>query len=204
MAQTPAARPVWKPQVPKPLVYLVGFAPAAVYFYLGVVNALGADPIAALERALGLWAFRFLLLALAISPLRRFLKIDLMRYRRAIGLLAFYYAALHVVAYIYLDHGFNWSEIVADIIKRPYITIGMLSLSILSLLAITSNSLSIVKLGGAWAKLHRLVYIAAVGAALHFLMLVKSWPIEPLLYAAATIGLLSTRLRRPRSTSRPA
>ncbi len=183
-------------RLPKLAVYAVGFVPAVWLFGEGFADALGADPIATLERSLGLWAMRFLLASLAITPLRRLLRIDLLRYRRALGLLAFYYAALHLAAYGALDHGFDWGAILADIAKRPYVTLGMLSFCILAPLAITSNAAAIAWLGGkAWARLHCLVYIAAAAAALHFLLVVKSWPLEPLVYAALTVALLAYRAR---------
>jgi methionine sulfoxide reductase heme-binding subunit len=182
-------------RIPKLAVYVAGLVPAAWTFYLGLQDRLGPEPIKALEQELGLWSLRFLLLCLAISPLRR-AGLDLLRYRRALGLLAFYYAALHLAAYVALDHGFDWPAIGRDILKRPYVTIGMAAFVILVPLAATSNSAAIRRLGGkAWARLHRLVYVAAILAAAHFLLIVKSWPAEPLFYAAATAVLLAARAR---------
>src|SRR3954454_4247484 len=178
-------------------LYLVGIIPAAWTFYLGVMDQLGADPLKVLERSLGEWALRFLIASLAVTPLRQTFGINLLRYRRAIGLLAFYYAGLHLITYVVLDQGFDWAAIWADIVKRPYITIGMASFLVLVPLAITSNNASIRRLGGqAWARLHKLVYVAAAGAALHFVLVVKSWPREPLVYAAIVAGLLLYRLLR--------
>jgi methionine sulfoxide reductase heme-binding subunit len=192
-----------RPQLPRLVVYFAGFVPAASSFYLGAVDALGPDPINALERGLGLWAFRFLLASLAVTPLRRLAGIDLMRYRRALGLLAFYYAALHLWVYAALDHGYDGRVIVADIVKRPYVTLGMLGLLILTPLALTSSNAAIAKMGAvAWSRLHRLVYVAGAAAALHFLLLVKSWSVEPIAYAALTAGLLGVRLWKPRRNRR--
>jgi sulfoxide reductase heme-binding subunit YedZ len=185
------------PQVPKIAIYLVGFIPAIWLFYAGITDQLGADPMRYLEQGLGLWALRFLIATLTITPLRQLFNINLLRYRRALGLLAFYYAALHLTTYLVLDQGLDVSAIVADIVKRPYITIGMATFVILVPLALTSNNASIRRMGGqAWAKLHRLVYLAAIGAALHFLLVVKSWPPEPLVYAAIVAVLLGYRLVR--------
>ncbi|WP_457089760.1 protein-methionine-sulfoxide reductase heme-binding subunit MsrQ [Microvirga sp. P5_D2] len=185
------------PQVPKILVYMVGFIPAVWLFYAGIMDQLGADPMRYLEQALGLWALRFLIATLTVTPLRQLVGINLLRYRRAIGLLAFYYALLHLTTYLVLDQGLDFGLIIADIIKRPYITIGMATFVVLVPLAITSNNASIRRLGGqAWAKLHRLVYIAAIGAALHFILVVKSWPMEPMVYAAIIAVLLGYRLVR--------
>jgi methionine sulfoxide reductase heme-binding subunit len=192
------------------IIYVAGLLPAAWYFYLGVTDQLGADPQNTLERTLGLWALRFLILALAITPLRRLGGPNLIRYRRAIGLLAFYYAALHLTVYLVLDKGLDLAAIWADIIKRPYITVGMLAFTILVPLAITSNSTMIRRLGAAtWQRLHRLVYVATAAAAIHFIMLVKAWPPEPLVYAGIIAILLLLRLwfhvqKKSRAHSRPA
>jgi sulfoxide reductase heme-binding subunit YedZ len=174
-------------------IYIVGVVPAVWYFYAGINNQLGADPLNVLERALGLWALRLLVAGLAITPLRRLGGPNLIRYRRAIGLLAFYYAALHLTTYLVLDQGLDLAAIWADIVKRPYITVGMLAFIVLVPLAVTSNGPSIRRLGARWNSLHRLVYVAAAAGALHFIMLVKVWPLEPLLYAALVAGLLLFR-----------
>jgi sulfoxide reductase heme-binding subunit YedZ len=175
-------------------LYAIGLAPAAWTFYLGLNDQLGADPMKTLERTLGLWALRFLIAGLAITPLRRLGGPNLIRYRRTLGLLAFYYAALHVAVYAGLDQGLDLAAIGKDILKRPYITIGMLAFLILIPLAATSNATMIKRLGGAaWQRLHRWVYLAAAAAALHFLLLVKSWPAEPIIYAAIVAALLLFR-----------
>jgi sulfoxide reductase heme-binding subunit YedZ len=198
------------PQVPKIAVYIIGFIPAVWLFYAGVTDRLGADPMRYLEQALGLWALRFLIGSLAITPLRQLLGINLLRYRRAIGLLAFYYAALHLITYLVLDQGLDLAAIWADIVKRPYITIGMATFVILLPLALTSNNAAIRRMGGqAWARLHRLVYLAAIGAVLHFILVVKSWPTEPLVYAAIVAALLGyrivrSRVKKPAPRQRPA
>ena len=184
-------------RVPVWLVYAVGFVPAIAYFSLGVMDRLGADPLKVLERELGEWALRFLIAGLTVTPLREVLGVNLLRYRRAIGLLAFYYAALHLITYLVLDQGLDFAAIWADIVKRPYITIGMTSFLLLVPLAVTSNNAAIRRLGAvAWARLHRLVYIAAAGGALHYVLLVKSWPLEPLVYAAIVAALLGYRALR--------
>lgn len=182
-------------RVPRWLVYGVGFVPAVHLFGLGVLDRLGADPMRVLEQELGEWALTFLIASLTVTPLRRSAGINLLRFRRAIGLLAFSYAALHLLTYLVLDQGLDWAAIGADILKRPYITVGMASFALLVPLAVTSNNASIRRMGGqAWARLHRLVYVAAAGAALHYILLVKSWPLKPLVYAAITAALLLYRL----------
>lgn len=183
-------------RVPVWLVYAVGFIPAAATFTLGVMDQLGADPLNTLERDLGEWALRFLIAGLCVTPLRQLAGINLLRYRRAFGLLAFYYAALHLTTYLVLDQGLAWAAIGADIIKRPYITIGMAAFVLLVPLALTSNNASIRRLGSRWNRLHKLVYAAAAGGALHFIMLQKAWPLEPLVYAAIIAALLAYRVFR--------
>jgi sulfoxide reductase heme-binding subunit YedZ len=131
---------------------------------------------------------------LAVTPLRRLGGPSLLRYRRAIGLLAFYYALLHFTVYTLLDQSLDLGAIWEDIVKRPYITVGMLALAVLVPLAITSNNVMIRRMGGAaWQRLHRWVYLACAAAALHFIMLVKSWSPEPIVYAAAIAALLLYR-----------
>jgi sulfoxide reductase heme-binding subunit YedZ len=189
-------------------IYIVGLVPAVWTFYLGLTDQLGADPQNTLERTLGLWALRFLIVALAITPLRRLGGPSLIRYRRAIGLLGFYYACLHLTVYLVLDQGLDLAAIWADIVKRPYITVGMLAFAILVPLAITSNNAMIRRLGSrGWQRLHRLVYVATAAAAIHFVMLVKSWwTPEPAIYAGLVTALLLFRLwpkRRRLSQPRP-
>lgn len=184
-------------------LYGLGLAPAAWTFALAVSDQLGADPLKVLERSLGLWALRFLVVGLAITPLRRLGGPNLIRYRRTVGLLAFIYAVFHVTVYLWLDQGLDPGLIWKDIVKRPYITIGLMSFLILIPLAVTSNATMIKRLGGAaWQRLHRWVYLAAAAAALHFIMLVKAWPAEPFVYAAIVAALLlfraaDRRFRRP-------
>jgi methionine sulfoxide reductase heme-binding subunit len=188
-------------------LYAIGLMPAVVTFWLGVIDRLGPEPIKALEHTLGLWALRFLIASLCVTPLRDLFGIRLLAYRRTLGLLAFYYALLHLLAWLVLDQGFAWNAIVKDILKRPYITIGMAAFVILIPLAVTSNAAMIKRLGAAaWQRLHRLVYLAAVLAAVHFIMVVKAWPPEPLVYAAIVAMLLLYRAvaawRRPPARAR--
>jgi sulfoxide reductase heme-binding subunit YedZ len=179
-------------------VYALGLIPAAAAFGAGAAGLAGPDPIRALEQSLGLWALRFLLAALCVTPLRRFFGVNLLRYRRALGLLAFFYASLHLLAFVGLDHTFNWPEIFHEILKRPYAFIGMACLLLLIPLAASSTDAMIERLGAKnWTRLHKLVYPAAGLAAAHFLFAVKSWPLEPLLYAAAAAALLALRLAPP-------
>jgi len=175
-------------------LYLAGAVPGAWVFWLALNNQLGADPVKELEHQLGLWALRFLIAGLAVTPIRRFGGPSLIRFRRALGLLAFFYAAAHLASYLLFDQGLDLHAIGKDILKRPYIAIGMASFAILVPLAATSNALTIKRLGAAaWQKLHRWVYVAAIAAAAHFLLVVKSWPAEPIVYAAIVAVLLLIR-----------
>jgi sulfoxide reductase heme-binding subunit YedZ len=180
--------------VPKAAVYVLGILPGLWIFWLAVTNNLGADPLRSLEHLLGLWSLRFIIGGLAVTPLRRLGGPSLLRYRRALGLLAFFYAFAHLLVYLVLDQGLSLKAIGADLLKRPYITIGMLAFAILVPLAVTSNNAMIKKMGAAaWQRLHRWVYLAALAAAAHFIMVVKAWPPEPLIYAAIVAALLLIR-----------
>ncbi len=190
--------PDWVNRVPKAGLYVLGFVPAVWFFYLGFSNQLGGNPVKELEHALGLWSLRFIVAGLAITPLRRQAGVNLLRFRRAVGLLAFYYALLHFGVYLVFDQGLVFERIVKDIVRRPYIIAGMVAFILMIPLAATSNRISIRTLGGkAWARLHRLVYLSAIAAAVHFLLVVKSWPPEPLVYAALIAALLCYRLIEP-------
>ena len=179
-------------------VYLVGASPGAWVFYEGFTDQLGADPVNTLERTLGLWALRFLVIGLAITPLRRLGGPNLVRYRRAIGLLAFFYAASHLCTYVYYDLELDFSAVWKEIVKRPYITVGFAAFLILVPLAITSNNAMIKRLGGPnWNRLHKLVYAASALGAIHYLMVVKTWKIgsgTPIIYAVLVLALLAFRL----------
>jgi methionine sulfoxide reductase heme-binding subunit len=181
--------------LPRWPLYIGGAIPGLWIFWLALNNKLGADPVSTLEHLLGLWALRFILAGLVITPLRRLGGPSLIRFRRALGLLAFFYALAHLLAYLIFDRGLDGHEIIADIIKRPYITVGMFAFAILAPLAVTSNSATIKRMGAAaWQKLHRWIYVAAIAAVAHFIMSVKSWPAEPLIYAAIAAALLLVRV----------
>ena len=180
--------------IPAWLVYIVGSTPAIYYFYLAFTNQLGADPLARLEHSLGEWALRFLILGLAITPLMRWANIRLIKYRRSVGLVAFAYIVLHFNVYLILDRQFRWWEIWGDIIMRWYITLGTLGFLLLLPLAITSNNASVRKLGGAkWQKLHKLVYPAALLGAIHYVLLKKTWEVEPIIYFLIIAVLVALR-----------
>ena len=182
-------------KVPVWLLYLLGALYPGWLLYLGVTGGLGPDPVKALEHALGEAALQLLIVGLAVTPLRRFLGLNLLKFRRSVGVLAFTYVALHFLVWLLLDVQIL-SQVFNDIIKRPYITIGMVGFALMLPLALTSNNLSLRRLGAArWRRLHLLTYPAVLLAALHFVMLVKGFQIEPLIYLSVVLFLLLCRIR---------
>ncbi len=181
--------------IPRWAVYLVGIAPGVFIFWQALNDQLGPDPLKPLEHSLGLWALRFIIAGLAVTPLRRLGGPSLIRYRRALGILAFFYACAHLLVYLVFDQSLDVRGIVSDILRRPYITIGMFAFLVLTPLAITSNAPMIKRLGAAaWQKLHRWVYVAAIAGTVHFLMSVKTWPIDRLVYPVLIATLLLIRI----------
>lgn len=186
-------------RVPAWPIYILGILPAVWFFYLGLTGGLGVEPINALERKLGEFALQLFITVMAITPLRKFTGISLIKYRRALGLIVFFYVAVHLLTWLFLDVQI-WNQIWKDILKRPYITIGMAAFTMLIPLAITSNNWSIRKLGPmAWKRLHWFSYPAVVLGAVHFIMVQKVWEAEPLIYLTVICALLATRLRLPRA-----
>lgn len=173
MTRLPAALPQHVRSASVWALYAVGLVPAAWGFWLGVTGRLPGNPVKEFEHLLGLWALRFLIATLAVTPLRDLFGINALRYRRALGLLAFWYVLMHFTAYMVLDQYLNFAAIVEDIARRPFITIGMAGFAMLIPLALTSNRWSIRKLGRRWGKLHQLVYVIAAAGALHYAMSVK-------------------------------
>lgn len=180
-------------RVPTWLVYAVLLLPVPYLLYLAQTGGLGREPIKALEHELGEIALQLLIAGLTITPLRRYLGVNLLKFRRAFGVLAFTYVTLHLSVWLALDIGLL-SQIWTDILKRPYITIGMASFILLLPLAMTSNNLSVRKLGAGWRKLHRLSYVAVLLGGLHYIMLTKTWSVEPLVYMLAILLLLVLRI----------
>ncbi|MCM2475639.1 protein-methionine-sulfoxide reductase heme-binding subunit MsrQ [Rhizobium sp. CG5] len=179
-------------------LYAIGLIPGLWAFYQGIFGGLGADPVRTFEHLLGLWALRFLCLGLLVTPIRDLFGVNLIAYRRALGLLAFYYVLAHFTVYLTLDRGLIFSSIFGDIAKRPYIMLGMAALVMLIPLALTSNRWSIRKLGVRWVKLHKLVYGVIAAAALHYALSLKAITAEPAFYITVVIVLLVYRLVRPK------
>lgn len=198
-------------RVPAWPLYILGLIPLAWLAWLiasgDLTGGFGVDPVKTLEHKVGKIGLQFLVATLCVTPLRRLTGISLIKYRRALGLLSFFYIALHLLVWLGLDIQFRWDEIGADILKRPYITIGMAGFAAMVPLAVTSNTLSIRRMGAAaWGRLHRLTYLAAAAGATHYMMLVKAWPLEPMLYLGAVAVLLALRVlwSRRRTAVRPA
>ncbi len=177
-------------------IYVIGFVPAAASFWLGATGGLGADPVRAFEQTLGLWALRFLILTLAVTPLRELAGVNFLRFRRALGLLAFWYVVMHFTVYLTLDRGLLWDTIIPDIVRRPFITLGFAAFVLLVPLAATSNRLSIRRLGRNWRLLHRLVYVAISLAAIHYLLATKVLDPTQVLHVGLVVVLLGYRLVR--------
>ena len=181
----------------KPALFVLALMPLALLIYRGLNNHLGANPVETINRFTGDWVLRFLLATLAVTPLRRLFGWNaLLRYRRMLGLFAFFYVCLHFLSYAWLDQYFAIADIIKDVAKRPYITVGFACFLMLIPLAATSTNAMIRRLGARrWQRLHRLVYLVGVGGIVHFLWLVKSDLREPLIYGAILAILLGFRLR---------
>lgn len=186
----------------KPLLFAAALVPLALLALATRSGTLGPDPVATLEHVTGLWALRFLLASLAITPLRRVTGWHgLVRYRRMLGLFAFFYATLHLVIYLVVDLGGFLAQIFGEIAKKPFITVGFLAWLLMVPLAITSTKGMMRRLGRRWSQVHRLVYAIGLLAVLHFLWQVK-WgetiaAIEPVVYAAIFAVLMLARLVAP-------
>lgn len=179
----------------KAIVLFIGLVPAALLLWAGLNDRLGPDPAKLLVDETGLWAIRFLFLSLAMTPLRRVTGFSLwMRYRRMLGLFSLFYAFLHVISYVFLLFGAQWSQLVTELVKRPYILVGSLALLLMVPLGLTSTKGWQRRLGRRWRSLHRLVYPVSLLALLHFawvnkLGILVVWP-----YALALALMLGLRL----------
>ncbi len=195
----------------KPFVFLLCLWPAA-WLTAGLValqtgdassaaaRALGVNPVETVQDTLGIWGLRFLLATLTITPLRVIGGWPWMQaFRRMLGLFAFFYVALHFLWYLFVDQAFDWQQLLADVVKRPYVTAGFTAFLLLVPLAVTSTRRAMRRLGRRWQTLHRLVYVAAILGCVHFWWQVKADIREPLIYAGILTVLLGWRLYRSRS-----
>ncbi|APX13997.1 sulfoxide reductase heme-binding subunit YedZ [Tateyamaria omphalii] len=180
-------------KVPTWAVYIVSLIPVPVLLYMAQTGGLGREPIGALEHKLGEIALQLVIVGLCISPLRRFAGVNLIRFRRAVGVLAFIYVLLHLLVWAVLDVQ-TLDRVIADVIKRPYITIGMAAFVLMVPLALTSNNMSVRWLGPVWRRLHLLTYPIAILASVHFIWLSKGFQLEPLVYLSVILGLLALRV----------
>lgn len=182
-------------RIPAWTIYIVGAA-YAVWEFWRALNQIGpylVEPINVLERAYGEIALILLVVGLMVTPLRKWLGLNLLKFRRAVGVTAFFFVLAHFLVFAILDVQ-SLERVWTEIVKRPYVTVGMVSFLMLIPLAVTSNNLSVRKLGAAsWRKLHKLTYPAAILGAVHYLWLVKGFQLEPIIYLVVIVGLIATR-----------
>lgn len=179
----------------KPAIFLAALAPFLYLLFRTFTGRLTANPIEDITLTTGIWALRFLVVTLAITPLRRVTGWNrVIQYRRMLGLFAFFYATLHVATFVVLDHYFDFERIFADVVKRPYITMGSIAFLSMLPLALTSTKGWIRRLGRKWQRLHRLIYVSGIAAAVHYLWKVKVMIGSPVYYAAIVGALLVFRL----------
>jgi len=180
----------------KTVVFGAALGPLARIVFKGLTNDLGANPIEFITRSTGEWVLVFLMATLSITPLRKLTGIaELIRFRRMLGLFAFFYGCLHLTTYVWLDQDFNFAGMVPDIYKRPFITAGFTAFMLMLPLALTSTRGWITRLGGRrWQNLHRLIYFSALAGVIHFLWLVKRVTIRPQTYAVIFAALMLARV----------
>ncbi|SRR5579871_357668 len=179
----------------KPVVFLVCLVPLGLLVWRGLTGHLGANPIEFITHSTGDWTLIFLLITLAITPLRKITRLyALISFRRMLGLYAFFYGFLHLMTYVWLDKFFDVHEMLKDIAKRKFITAGMTAFVLMIPLAVTSTKWAIRKLGKRWQVLHRLIYFSAAAGVIHYIWLVKADLKKPLEYAAVLGALLLYRV----------
>jgi len=180
----------------KVVIFINSLVPLALMGWDWYQQKLGANPVEFLTRTTGMLTLVFLLISLAVTPLRKLTSVQwLIQFRRMLGLYAFFYGFLHLVTYIWFDRTFNLKGTIEDIYARPFIAVGMLSFFLMVPLAITSTKASIKRLGGKrWARLHKLVYVAAIGGVVHFWLLVKSDTRLPIRFAFVLAVLFGSRI----------
>lgn len=180
-------------RIPAWPIYLIGAAWAGWLFWLGLTGGLGVEPINALEREYGEVALKLLVLGLVVTPLRKHAGINLLKFRRAIGVTAFFFVLAHFLVFAILDVQ-SLERVWTEVVKRPYVTVGTLSFLMLIPLALTSNNAAVRRLGASsWRQLHKLTYPAAILGAVHYLWLVKGFQIEPIVYLVIICGLIGIR-----------
>lgn len=179
----------------KAAVFVLCLVPLARLVYGAFANTLGANPIEAITRSTGWWALSFLMLTLCVTPLRKLTGANwLLRLRRMLGLYAFFYALAHFTTFVWFDHWFDVGEILKDVVKRPFVTVGFAAFLLLWPLALTSTNAMVRRLGRNWQRLHRLVYVVAVLGVVHYWWLVKRDLTEPIAFSLVLAVLLGLRL----------
>lgn len=195
----------WMTRVIKPALFVLCLVPAALLLWDTATHHLGANPVEKLNHRTGLWTLRLLLITLSVTPFRRLTGWNsVIRLRRMFGLYTFFYASLHFSTWLVFDHFFNLQEIVKDIVKRPYITVGFTAFVMLIPLAVTSTNKWVKRLGSRWSKLHQLVYVIATLGVLHYLWLVKADVRDPVIYGSLLAALLGYRAWVRRAAMIPA
>lgn len=186
----------WEKRILKPVVFLLSLLPFSLLLWKAYTGDLSANPIKDITEETGIWTLRFLMITLSITPLRKITGwARFARFRRMVGLFAFFYGFLHFTTYIYLDQFFAFDEIIKDVAKRPFITVGFTAFVLMIPLAVTSPNRVVKWIGGKrWTLIHRLVYIVATAGVIHYLWLVKADTIRPLRYGAVLSILLIYRL----------
>ena len=180
----------------KPLVFIACLVPFALLLKGAIEGDLGANPLERVTDVTGQWGLRLLLLTLAVTPLRRLTGwVWLQRFRRMLGLFVFFYISLHFLTWVWLDQELAWGNIVVDIAKRPYVTVGFTAWLLLLPLAATSTRGMMRRLGRRWQRLHRAIYLIGLLGVLHYIWLVKADLLEPLIYASLLGMLLAVRWR---------
>ena len=183
--------------LPVSLLYFILLVPIPLYFYWGVINQLGPDPLRVLEHKYGELGLLFLLITLSISPLSRYAKINLIKFRRCVGLVAFYYVISHICVYFFLDIGLSTDLLLSDLQKGYYIIAGFFAFITLIPLALTSNNFSLRKLNvRIWNKIHSFVYVAIILSIFHFILMSKTWTGELYFYTLVTVIILVLKLKR--------
>ena len=189
-------------RLPTGVVWAAAFVPMAWLVWLTATGGLGPDPVKALEHSLGEWGLRLLLASLAVTPLMR-LGLRLVRFRCALGVAGFAYVVAHFAVWVGLDMGLRWGQVAQDLVKRPYIVVGLAGLLLLVPLAVTSTDGWLRRLGAvSWRRLHRLAYPAILLGAVHFVMVGKVLTVESLVHLGVAVALLAVRLVPRRARSR--
>ncbi len=189
-------------KLPTWALYLLLTLPIPYFFYSAATGGMGVEPINAFEREMGELTLKLIIAGLAITPLRKYLKVNLLKFRRCLGVMSFVYVVVHLNIWVVLDMSLRWEQMWSDIWKRPYITIGMAAFVMMVPLVATSNNLAVRKMGGAaWRKMHKLMYLIAVLGAVHYIMVQKVWETEPMVYLAVILALLATRYKPSQKTT---